>query len=973
MARGSSPHSLTSSPPAGYKVKYASDDDPSRETDLFQDTLVLNSPFTETEYENLNLDTEILEDSEPAEDMTTGKMCEYGQVVLDSEDEEMDDRHVGKEFLEDETSPTVKIPSILFQKRQPKPPCEQVEASTTTFGSSAAEHNMLEGDKRTLVDSDSFDDGNRLYPPATLNHIHSPEFGDSTQAALGFVDQYLSSNDVDLFQGVHRGKTAREKSPHVLNARGPLNLAKKIKARTKNEEKEPFKLVDSCQHDNRGRMFSQKSEASSNFGRYKQTYTRTKKGGHLNCSTSNTFDGKLGQGPRMAIENDNSLKEFNVHPSSIRENADVYSGETHIEDMSDIGLGTQIAAEAMNALALMPPYGCQFNDTHQPENALDGSLSDLTENEAHLNNSSNIQNPSLRSITTKSNKKNASSSRFSKITYSSSCKDTDKQESNVVSDKMKKRMKGKSTAEGRFENNNSLPVCSKHVLLEEVCPPGEYTSFEPAAEESEHRNNESGHQRIKDQPSLRTEENNNDKEKGIKHKRKETGLEADPVKLGARTKRLKFLTDSCILSKKVRLNHLTEVSPELSATRSFSWTDSWVYPKRSRGKRKGANMGTKLNATTVLCTDGKENNVFSTRSIEDQANASCVDDGGCLLQGDFVPPGSSGDAMKVQNWPDMHPLFLAHVERASNRSVAQSRSGFRATVVASEGVKVSNVNHSYTEHHKKLCVKTLPKSSLLKELIRLGVPESMSDMMWKDLRHRRDMTDVRVLFSQHLDDSIIKQQKKILKRLNISVASCSMEATHFVADKFTRTKNMLEAMALGKLVVNHLWLESCGQANCFIDEKNYILRDMKKEKEIGFNMAVSLARARQEPLLKGKRVYITPHIKPDKEVIASLVTAVHGQVVDQSEVCADMNDKILDDLLILSCEDDYAICHRLFKRGTAVYSSELVLHGIVIQKLELERHQLFMSQVTRSSNCPSTSNRFGKVYRRRRGLILDCS
>lgn len=99
---------------------------------------MLNSPFTETEYENLNLDTEILEDSEPAEDMTTGKMCEYGQVVLDSEDEEMDDRHVGKEFLEDETSPTVKIPSILFQKRQPKPPCEQVEASTTTFGSSAA-------------------------------------------------------------------------------------------------------------------------------------------------------------------------------------------------------------------------------------------------------------------------------------------------------------------------------------------------------------------------------------------------------------------------------------------------------------------------------------------------------------------------------------------------------------------------------------------------------------------------------------------------------------------------------------------------------------------------------------------------------------------------------------------------------------------------------------------------------------------
>ncbi|XP_022635035.1 uncharacterized protein LOC106756957 isoform X2 [Vigna radiata var. radiata] len=942
MVGVSSPHSQTSSTPTGYKVQFASDDDPFRQSDLFQDTLALNSPFTETEFENLNLDTEIVEDPEPAEDMATGKRCEYEQYVLDSEDEEMNDRHVGKKFLEDETSPTVKIPSTLFQKRLPKPPREQVEANATTSGNSTAEHNMLEDDKRAVVDSDSFDYNDRLYPPATLNHIQSPEPGNSTQAALGFVDKYLSSNDLDLLQGIHCGKTAREKSPNVLNARGPLNLAK-IKARTKNEEKEPFKWVDSCQHDNRGPMFGQKIEASSSFGRYKQIYTRKrKKGSHLhsqgNCSKSDTFDEKLGRGPRIAIGNNNSLKELNVQPSSIRENANVYSSVTHAEDMSDIGLGTQIAAEAMNALALMPPYGCQFNDTHQPDNALDGSLTDLPQNETHLKNSSNIPNPSLHSMKIKSNKKNASSSRFSKITSSSSCKHTYKQESNVVSGKMKKIMKSKSTAEGRFENNISFPKYSKHVLLEEVCPLGEYTSFQPTSEEeSEHRNNDSGHPRIKDQPSHRTEENSNFKEKGIKHKRKGTGLVADPVKLGARAKRIKFLGNSCMLAKKVKLNHLTEVSPQLSETRSFSWTDSWAYPKRPRGIRKGANMGTNLNASSVLCVDGKENNVFSTRSLEDLANASCVDDGRCLLQGGFVPPGSSGDAMKVHNFPDMHPLLLPHVERSSNKGVAQSRSGIRAAVVPSEGVKVSNVNHSYTERHKKLCVKTQPRSSLLKELTRLGVPESMSDVLWKDLRHHRDMTDVRVLFSQHLDDSIIKRQKKILKRLNISVASSSMDATHFVADKFTRTKNMLEAIALGKLIVNHLWLESCGQANCFIDEKHYILRDMKKEKEIGFNMPVSLALAREKPLLKGKRVYITPHVKPDKELIASLVTAVHGQVVDQSQVCGDMKDNIFDDLLILSCEDDHAMCHRLFKRGTAVYSSELVLNGIIIQKLELER------------------------------------
>lgn len=89
-----------------------------------------------------------------------------------------------------------------------------------------------------------------------------------------------------------------------------------------------------------------------------------------------------------------------------------------------------------------------------------------------------------------------------------------------------------------------------------------------------------------------------------------------------------------------------------------------------------------------------------------------------------------------------------------------------------------------------------------------------------------------------------------MARLGFSVASCLSDATHFVTDRFVRTRNMLEAIAFGKPVVTHLWLESCGQANCFIDEKDYILRDTKKEKEIGFSMPASLACAGQNPLLK---------------------------------------------------------------------------------------------------------------------------
>lgn len=89
-----------------------------------------------------------------------------------------------------------------------------------------------------------------------------------------------------------------------------------------------------------------------------------------------------------------------------------------------------------------------------------------------------------------------------------------------------------------------------------------------------------------------------------------------------------------------------------------------------------------------------------------------------------------------------------------------------------------------------------------------------------------------------------------MARLGFSIATCCSDASHFVADKFLRTKNMLEAIAIGIPVVTHLWLESCGQASSFIDEKMFMLRDDKKEKEIGFSLPVSLALSRQRPLLR---------------------------------------------------------------------------------------------------------------------------
>ncbi|KAG8636637.1 hypothetical protein MANES_15G018000v8 [Manihot esculenta] len=252
------------------------------------------------------------------------------------------------------------------------------------------------------------------------------------------------------------------------------------------------------------------------------------------------------------------------------------------------------------------------------------------------------------------------------------------------------------------------------------------------------------------------------------------------------------------------------------------------------------------------------------------------------------------------------------------------------------------------EYVKQSGTKRLSRSCLMREVSSLCATEREPISKLKDSRKRKELGDVRVLFSHHLDENMIKRQQKIVDRLKVSVVSSITDATHFITDKFVRTRNMLQAIASGKPVVTHLWLENVGRANYYIDEQKYILRDMKKEKEIGFNMPVSLAHARQHPLLQGRRVLVTPSIKPAKEIILDLIKVVCGQAVERIGRSTLKNDMVPEDLLVLSCEEDYEVCVPFLEKGAAIYSSELLLKGIVTQKLEYERHRLFADHVKRT-------------------------
>ncbi|KAL0642504.1 hypothetical protein Bca4012_040794 [Brassica carinata] len=304
-----------------------------------------------------------------------------------------------------------------------------------------------------------------------------------------------------------------------------------------------------------------------------------------------------------------------------------------------------------------------------------------------------------------------------------------------------------------------------------------------------------------------------------------------------------------------------------------------------------------------------------------------------LIQTHHVPRRKSWGASSSKDRSETNTL--------SGRLVV-SLSGTRQASSCQSGVDLNVLNHAspkkiYGRSRESSRDKDFPRPFLPKEIKRLGGSGKVGDFKWKDLRRRRNLAHVRVLFSHNLDDETIKQQKKIMGRLGISQASSSEESTHFIAERFCRTRNMLAAIALGKPVVTPLWLESCVQTRCLLDEKNYILKDSKKEKE-GFSLCTSLGRAKHHPLLKGLKVCITPNIKPDRGMIAHLVKLTQGQI---SEIIAAEDREIPDDLLIISCEDDRKLCLPFIDQGTEIYTAELLLNGIVIQKLDYARHRLF--------------------------------
>ncbi|XP_057966274.1 uncharacterized protein LOC131156526 isoform X2 [Malania oleifera] len=871
---------------------------------------------------------------------------------------------------------------------------------------------------------------------ARISNIESEEPGELSQAtALNLVDEFLSVNNVNLSVKVEPRKTTGDKSPPVSSVKGAQSLAQKINLRNTIGERGIFEWVDG-HDDQRGSNLTGKRVDSffdsGGHGHGSGTWPNKprefydKGGSHIGneCNKKMEILNVLGE-LTGSTDSDSTLLLHNLNDADLekqltaelcRQQLEASGTERDALDMFDIGLGTQIAAEAMEALSNALPAHCN-DDSDKGENTFEDLPKGVTQ-KGYLEHY-----PFQKTVCSDSNleRKLKQTKRLTENSSRETSALVPKQSKNQefaakIKTKMGKSMDGvhgmyPAYANARSSRRSSKPTkqrkteevvnrdnikevdtfISPSTLIEGISlgkawSQKECRNFSPIAARTRHQ--ASGTKKMGNDPGANDIMEVND------HKKKcmKRGLNADEFEVSRIGQ--KIANSRLNISGKARKRKRgpeEHTGVEAAALK----LDVWSYPRRKRTHRTAPNHSDgsgNLNAFSMVDEEeGIGYHIKNLKKLKDSSKTisfnldtkrkiqlSESNSEGCLLRQKLDGPGSAVDVFchnaaaankRIFNMkmvgveastqfrkldemdsvlPGDHRKKDIKFQVSAGKKIEHSVSECTSTVNSDKVIDVALSKYMVSDNHRSPCNKNLPKSSLIKELISLGIPELAPSFTSKNLRRRRNMANVRVLFSQNLDEDIIKQQKKILARLGIPIASSAFDATHFVADKFVRTRNMLEIIALGKPVVTHLWLESCAQASCFIDEKNYILRDAKKEKEIGFSLPVSLARASQHPLLKGQIVLITPNAKPSKDMIASLVMAVHGKAVERIQTSIIVDENISDDKLIISCEEDYAICVPFLEKGAAVYSSELLLNGIVIQKLEWERHRLFARNTRRN-------------------------
>ncbi|KHN81189.1 PAX-interacting protein 1 [Toxocara canis] len=192
-----------------------------------------------------------------------------------------------------------------------------------------------------------------------------------------------------------------------------------------------------------------------------------------------------------------------------------------------------------------------------------------------------------------------------------------------------------------------------------------------------------------------------------------------------------------------------------------------------------------------------------------------------------------------------------------------------------------------------------------------------------------------VCFSGFTADEVAALEKKV-RFLGGRVTDNVSECTHLVVLNLWRTMKLLEAIALGKNVVGANWITDGYRCRVIPDTLDYFARDEENEKAFGYNLKYSVLRARYRRVFEEVTFYVTPSVEPSYKAICSLITTAGGKLLKDRPQPHLVIQCIETDapLILVGNESDVHLLQYLTDCGMPVFNVEIVLTGILRQKLE---------------------------------------
>ncbi|KAJ3177948.1 hypothetical protein HK101_010183 [Irineochytrium annulatum] len=222
---------------------------------------------------------------------------------------------------------------------------------------------------------------------------------------------------------------------------------------------------------------------------------------------------------------------------------------------------------------------------------------------------------------------------------------------------------------------------------------------------------------------------------------------------------------------------------------------------------------------------------------------------------------------------------------------------------------------------------------------------------------------------------LTKEQSKGISSLGGKEGTKVETCTHFIAKKVSRTEKFFMAVIHSKPIVTEEWLDESIKAGEWLDVDDYRLKDEASEEALGFSLEEALHSAAQRKVLAGYSFYVTPGVKIEADVLRRIVEAAGGKILQKVQlrrlkalppntIVNNPDGSFISSLadnphlstatspsstpngsraICISSENEHVYHESLRKQGLKIYKVDLVLVGILTQRLDFDDEGFLIS------------------------------